>query len=96
MRVVWTPRAAATLARINDRIAEDSPQTAARVVRHIVDRTSDLAFSPHQGRVGRVRGTRELVIPRTPYIVVHRVNRAEVAIVSVMHAAQRWPTRFPH
>lgn len=81
MRVVWTPQAAAALAKINDDIAEQSPQAATSTLRHIVDRTKDLAVFPRQGRNGRVAGTHELVIPRTPYIVVYRLTRAQVDVV---------------
>jgi len=33
-----------------------------------------LAKNPNVGRLGRVSGTRELVVSRTPYIVVYRVG----------------------
>ena len=38
-----------------------------------------------------VPGTRELVIPRTPYIVPHRLQRTTIQILRVYHAARRWP-----
>ena len=43
------------------------------------------------GRAGRVNGTRELVVSRTPYVVVYRIRGQEVCIVRVLHTAQRWP-----
>jgi toxin ParE1/3/4 len=54
-----------------------------------------LAGSPALGRPGRVAGTRELVIPRTPYIVPYRVNGDVVQIITVLHDAQRWPDKLP-
>jgi len=45
-------------------------------------------------RVGRVPGTRELVVDRT-YIVAYRVRRAEFQVLRVLHARQRWPERLP-
>jgi len=50
---------------------------------------------PGVGRFGRVAGTRELVITGTPYIVPYRVQDDAVQIITVLHAAQRWPDRFP-
>ncbi|MCA1598486.1 MAG: type II toxin-antitoxin system RelE/ParE family toxin, partial [Chloroflexi bacterium] len=46
------------------------------------------------GRTGRVEGTRELVVSRTPYIVAYRVRDDEVIVLAVQHAARLWPARF--
>jgi toxin ParE1/3/4 len=53
-----------------------------------------LADHPNLGLSGRVDGTRELVIPRTPYIVVYRVLDQRLRILSVIHGSRRWPERF--
>jgi len=34
-----------------------------------------LIETPEIGRPGRIEGTRELVIPRTPYIAAYRIER---------------------
>jgi toxin ParE1/3/4 len=54
-----------------------------------------LAASPALARPGRVAGTRELVIPRTPYIVPYRVKGDVVQIITILHGARRWPDRLP-
>lgn len=46
------------------------------------------------GRVGRIAQTRELVMADIPFIVAYRVSENEVDIITVMHAAQKWPTEF--
>ena len=46
------------------------------------------------GRPGRVPGTRELVIPGTPYIVPYRVQGEAIQILRVYHSARRWPESF--
>ena len=46
---------------------------------------------------GRIEGTRELVIPRLPYIVIYSIVErplrpaGEIAIMRVLHGARRWP-----
>jgi toxin ParE1/3/4 len=40
---------------------------------------------------GRVRGTRQLIVVGTPYVVVYRIEPASVVILRVLHGAQRWP-----
>ena len=46
------------------------------------------------GRAGRVRGTRELAIDGTPYIVAYRIKGNVVEVLRVIHGAQRWPRRL--
>lgn len=46
---------------------------------------------PETGRPGRIEGTRELVITRTPYIAANRITGETVRILRVLHGAQLWP-----
>lgn len=46
---------------------------------------------PNRGRPGKKPGTRELVIPSLPYIVVYQVREDTVYIARILHAAQQWP-----
>jgi plasmid stabilization system protein ParE len=46
------------------------------------------------GRNGRIMGTRELVITALPYIIPYRVTASSVDIITVMHAAQKWPQKL--
>jgi toxin ParE1/3/4 len=56
----------------------------------------EMLFSakPAIGRPGRVPGTRELVVPRTPFIVPYRLQRNTLQILRIFHGARRWPERF--
>jgi len=72
-------------------IAADNPTAAARVDEEIERQTDLLAQFPKMGREGRVNGTRELVINRSPYIVVYRVKEDRIEIIRLLHGAQRWP-----
>lgn len=55
---------------------------------------TNLSEHPEMGRKGRVRGTRELVVPGIPYIVAYRIHDSAIQILSVYHAARKWPDRF--
>ena len=46
---------------------------------------------PEIGRPGRIDGTRELIIQRTPYIVAYRIATKSIRILRVLHGAQMWP-----
>ena len=93
MQIRWSPAAADDLQSIFEYIRSDNPAAAQRVIETIYDRTTAFAKHPYQGRRGRVEGTRELVLPPLPFIVVYRVLEAvdAVEIANVIHSAQRWP-----
>lgn len=46
---------------------------------------------PNLGRQGRVRGTRELVVLGTPFVIPYRVKEGRIEILAVLHGARRWP-----
>ena len=75
-------------------IARDNPAAAHRIVALITTAVETLSKYPALGRAGRVAGTRELVIPDTPYILPYRVRGDAVEILRVLHAARRWPAQF--
>jgi toxin ParE1/3/4 len=92
--VVWLRQAEATLDAILDRIELESP-SGALTMALAIRRGADVLLSDHPkaGRAGRWRGTRELVIPRTPFVVIYQVRRkpARVEILRVLHGKQKWP-----
>ncbi len=94
MRVRWLRRALRNLDEEAEYIARDDPDAAARTVARIVSAVARLADYPASGRVGRVGGTRELVVPGTPYLVPYRVPGETVEILRVFHGARRWPSEL--
>jgi toxin ParE1/3/4 len=95
MNIVWSPEAIEDLISLRAYIAEESPAGARRVVLRVLhDIEYLLPDNPHMGRPGRVPGTRELVIPQTPYIVPYRVQGEVIQILRVYHGARRWPDSF--
>ena len=94
MQVRWLKAALANLDAEAEYIARDHPAGAARVVGAIERAVALLPRYPAMGRAGRVSGTRELIVPDTPYIIPYRVRHGTVEILRVLHAARRWPPRF--
>jgi toxin ParE1/3/4 len=90
----WTRRALRRLDHIGATIARNNPDAAASVVSRIFLSINTLADHPNIGRNGRVLGTRELVIPALPYIIPYRVTATTIEIITIMHAAQKWPQEF--
>ena len=86
--------ALADLVELRAYIAEDRPQAASAVARRILDAASHLERFPEMGRPGRVAGTRELVVNRTPYLVPYRIREDTIELLRVLHGARKWPERF--
>jgi len=91
LRVRWLNRALLDLDAAEVYIAQDDPQAAASVVLRIVRAVSLLQEQPGLGRAGRVPGTKELLVPSTPYIVPYRVKDEVIQILRVYHSARKWP-----
>ena len=91
MKILWSPLARRDLVHVEAHIRRDDPRAAAAVADKIKRATRNLADFPGSGRPGRWPGTRELVVPGTPYIIPYKVRNEEVWIIAVLHAARRWP-----
>jgi toxin ParE1/3/4 len=87
-----TDAAASDLDRIKQYIAREDGVAAERLVDHTRRVLRLLRDWPKIGSEGIVSGTLEMPIPRTPYVVVYRVDISEptddVVILRVFHAAQ--------
>lgn len=94
MKLLWLPRAIANRDAHIDYIAQESPKAAIEQGDRIEYQVSQLIDHPEMGRPGRMKGTRELVIGRTPFIVVYRVKpRAKrIELMRVLHGSQQWPS----
>jgi toxin ParE1/3/4 len=94
MRVQFSQAARADIQSIYDFISVENLMAAKRVVAAIELATRRLQDFPLSGRGGAVEGTRELVIPRLPYVAVYVVSEPSVEIIAVFHAAQDKPRGF--
>ncbi|MEJ0060944.1 MAG: type II toxin-antitoxin system RelE/ParE family toxin [Terricaulis sp.] len=87
-RLVWDARALADLESISEYIAADSKKAAARVVSYIRERALVLEAMPKLGMASSDPGTRELILPRFPYVLVYEIAGDEVRILAVFHQQQ--------
>jgi toxin ParE1/3/4 len=94
MRVAWSRRAKQDLRELVAYIAEDSVQAAETVAGRILKAAELLADMPRSGRIGRVPGTRERVVSRTPYILIYRIVSGRIRVLRVYHGARKWPKQF--
>jgi toxin ParE1/3/4 len=91
MRLEWSVSARADRDAIFDYIEADSPRSAVVVDQRIQEHVENLMQFPELGRLGRIEGTRELVIHGTSYIAAYRVVGEVLRVLRVLHGAREWP-----
>lgn len=91
-RLVWRPMALADRDAMMDYIAKDNPQAAIALDDKLEAKAEQARMQPSFYKVGRVRGTREIVV-HPNYVLVYAVedDGKTVVVLRVLHAAQRWP-----
>ena len=94
MKIRWMPLAEQDLEAAYDYVRQDNEDAAKQLVGQIFSSVGMLMRHPLAGREGRVKGTRELVVTRTSYIVAYRIHQDEIQILAILHGAQRWPRTF--
>ncbi len=91
MKLEWSQHALDDRNQIFDYIEQDNPRAAASVDERISAQCKMLLQFPEGGRLGRLDGTRELVVRQTSYVVAYRIRGDVVRILRVLHSAQLWP-----
>lgn len=90
--IEWTKQAALQLENACDYIAlSNNAGVADRIATRIANIVGQLESFPMLGRRGRLTGTRQLVISRTPFIAAYTVEEDRIVILATYHGAQRWP-----
>jgi toxin ParE1/3/4 len=93
--IKWTEQASQQLDRAHDYIAlANSKEVATRITMQIVTSVQQLPAFPMAGRTGRVSGTRELVIPNTPFIAAYTIVQADIVVLALYHGARHRPEGF--
>jgi toxin ParE1/3/4 len=91
MKVIWSNTAVRHLGQILDFQQGVSAGGSITARRRILETVKRVGQMPKSGRVGRIDGTREAVVPRSPFIVVYELSEGAVKILGVWHAARLWP-----
>ncbi len=94
MKIVWTRLALSDLNAAYSYIAANNPNAAVDTIDRIEKSVNTLKQYPEMGRPGRIPGTKELVVNRTPFILPYRVQGEQIEILAVIHAARQWPESF--
>ena len=88
MKIRWTLAAADDLGEIGEYLEHRLPEYLLSTIHAIDQAILALRDNPGRGRPGREEGTRELVLPRLPYIIVYRVMNEDIEILRIAHGAR--------
>ena len=94
--VVWLNEALEDLIAIGNYIAQENAEATYKVLTKIKTTADNLSLHPEMGRLGRVRGTREMLVSDLPYILVYQITPKDIRILAVMHTSRKWPQNFEH
>lgn len=89
MQIVWGDGARLDFDRAIAFLSEKSPAAARRIGDRILEAVALLELFPEIAPPSKHRGLRQLVIARTPYLVIYRVQGVVVEVRAVVHAMQR-------
>lgn len=89
--ITWSAFALEDRAAIFAFVSKEDAAAAVRLDERIERAVERLRDFPESGRPGRVEGTREVTVERTPYLIPYMVIGDRVRILRVLHGRQRWP-----
>ena len=75
---------------IMEYIAEDNIPAALELDEDFEKHADRACETPMLYKLGRMKGTREIVV-RANYVMVYQVDAVAVVILRVLHATQQWP-----
>jgi addiction module RelE/StbE family toxin len=87
--VDWQDEAVEDRAKAVAYLTEFNPHAALRLLQALIAASKTLAEFPYRGRIGDVKGTRELVAV-SPYVMIYEIDEAaqRVSIMRLWHSAQ--------
>jgi toxin ParE1/3/4 len=94
VKLIWSKAAVRDLEDLATYISVDSELAAEIVEARVHKEAKLLSRFPRCGRAGRIEGTRERVVRRTPYILIYKIASGRVRILRVYHGARKWPASF--
>jgi addiction module RelE/StbE family toxin len=84
----WSVAAVNDLEEIAKYLKLNHPNFANETIQRIYNSAKSLKKFPDKGRLGKIVGTRELILVPLPYLIVYSVELETVEILRIFHGAQ--------
>lgn len=97
MKIEWTKWAVDQWLETFEYLEAGNASAARRIAQSIFETVDILADHPFAGRTGKIDGTREFVVPRSPFIIGYEVDRSAdtLTVVTIYDGRRQWPESFP-
>ena len=89
-RIEWSAEASRDFEEAMEYVAFDSEPASRLVATRILTAVERLGDLP-TGLPGRVKGTYEKLVQKTPYIIAYSLTDHALNIVRIIHGARDWP-----
>ena len=90
LQIVWSDEARCDLRILIEYVSQRNPPAANRILMLLENTITPAVEYPYLFRVGRLPGTREIVV-HPNYILVYRVDVGLLNVLRVLHARQQYP-----
>lgn len=96
MEIKWLRNASKNLSKEAEFIYQQNSKASIQFVKKIRKTVELLAENPALGHTGRIHGTREIIIPKTNYIIPYRVNKKlnRIEIIRIFHTSRKPPKEW--
>lgn len=72
-------------------LESENPRAANKLRLAIERAVETLGQLPRRGRLGRIAGTREVIVRGAPYVIVYAIATDAVFVLSIRHTSRGWP-----
>jgi len=85
LSIKWTPPARQDILEAAKHALEEDPAKAAKLAATIFKAVEQLALFPGSAPPGRIEGTRQLNLPKLPFVIVYKIGFTELHILRILH-----------
>lgn len=89
--LLWTTPALKDLKNILEYISGNDEDAAERIAKSFDEASFRLEQFPQIGIQGRAAETRELFLPKYPFVFIYRQKNLHLEILRLLHTHQEWP-----
>lgn len=90
LNIKWTRQALDDLESAREFIVTEYPQSLKSTIENIQLSIDQIKIFPEIGKIGRVKGTRELIFSQMPFILAYRQKKSSIEIISILHQSRKW------
>jgi toxin ParE1/3/4 len=85
LSIKWTSPARQDILEATKHALEDDSAKAAKLADTIFKAVEQIALFPGSAPPGRIEGTRQLSLPKLPFVIIYKVGFTDLHILRILH-----------